>query len=473
MELAADTAVVGDARRPGDDGGGAAAAARGHPLAVGERRGGGVGPGGGIGAVRLRAAQVVDVAGDLVERFRDAVEVAQLVQGAVQATLGRGAVVAGDVDDQRVLEIARLLDGLDDAAGLVIGVLERAAEDLHPAGADLLVGVAQFLPRRDARGAWRELGVGRDDPEFLLACQGALTEPVIAVVELASVSLHVLARHADRRLVPVRREVRDPRLLGMDRLLPLDPGDRPVGHVGLQVIALLRRSRRLQRRRVLPQRRMPLAHAGAEEPVEVLGAHAARPAIERSGDRGLVHRGEVGLADPGRAVPVLAQDLEHGRGAARDHRVVAREPGRALRDHAHADRMGVAPGQQAGTRRRAHGRDVIVRVLQALLGQPVEGRRTRRPAERTHVPVADVVADDDQHIGRALRRSQRLGKIGRRVREGHIDLAPERRVGRRQDRSLLVRFARHAISLSLKNRPVSAVRHHDLCCEATSPPYCP
>ena len=159
MELAADTAVVLDARRPGDDGGGAAAAARGHPLAVGERRGGGVGPGGGIGAVRLRAAQVVDVAGDLVERFRDAVEVAQLVQGAVQAALGRGAVVAGDVDDQRVLEIARLLDGLDEAAGLVIGVLERAAEDLHPAGADLLVGVAQLLPRRDARGAWRELGV--------------------------------------------------------------------------------------------------------------------------------------------------------------------------------------------------------------------------------------------------------------------------------------------------------------------------
>ena len=143
-------------------------------------------------------------------------------------------------------------------------------------------------------------------------------------------------------------------------------------------------------------------------------------------------------------------------------RVVAREPGRRLRDHAHADGMGVAPGQQAGTRRRAHGRDVIVGVLQALLGQPVEGRRTRRPAERTHVAVANVVADDDQHIGCALRRSQRLGKIGRRVREGHIDLAPEGRVGRRQNRSLLVRSIPHAISLSLKDRPVSAVRHHDL-----------
>jgi hypothetical protein len=47
----------------------------------------------------------------------------------VQATLGRRAVVAGDVDDQRVLEIARLLDRLDEAARLVIGVLQRATED--------------------------------------------------------------------------------------------------------------------------------------------------------------------------------------------------------------------------------------------------------------------------------------------------------------------------------------------------------
>jgi hypothetical protein len=92
--------------------------------------------------VRFRPAQVVDVAGNVAERFRDAVEVAQLVQGAVHAALGRGAVVAGDVDDQRVLEIAGLLDGLDEAAGLVIAVLERSAEDRHPAGADLLVGVA-------------------------------------------------------------------------------------------------------------------------------------------------------------------------------------------------------------------------------------------------------------------------------------------------------------------------------------------
>ena len=187
MELPADAALVLDARRPGDHGGRAVAPARDHLLAVGERRGGGVGPGGRIAAVRLRAAEVVDVLRQVFERLRDAVVVAQLVHGAVQAALGRRAVVAGDVDDERVVELARLLDGLDDAADLVVGVLDRAAEDFHPAGADLLVGVAELVPRRQGRGPRRELGAGRDDPQLLLPRQDALAELVVAVVELAPV----------------------------------------------------------------------------------------------------------------------------------------------------------------------------------------------------------------------------------------------------------------------------------------------
>ena len=177
---------------------------------------------------------------------------------------------------------------------------------------------------------------------------------------------------------------------------------------------------------------MPLAHAGAEEAVEVLGAHASGPAVERPGGGDFVHGGEVGLANPGGAVAVLPQDLEHGGGAARDAGVVSREPDRGLRDGAHADGMAVAPGEQRGTRRGTHGRGVKVGEAQPLLRQPVERRRIRRPAERAHVAVADVIAHDEQHVGRALRRPQRLGPIGLRVFEGHLDRAPERRVGGRQ-----------------------------------------
>ena len=419
----ADAAVVLDARRPGDHRGRAAASARGHRLAVGERGGRGVGPGGGIAAVRTRGAEVVHPRRQVVERLGDAVPVAELVHDAVQAALGRGAVVAGDVDDERVVELTGLLDGLDDATDLVVGVLDRRAEDLHPAGTDHLVGVGDVVPRRQRRRAWGELGVGRDDPQLLLPRQGPVAERVVAVVELAAVALDELARHPDRRLVAARGVVGDPGLLGMDRLLPRDPGDRLVGHVGLEVVALLRRRRGLQRRAVLPQRRVPLAHARPEEAVEVVGAHAPRPPVERPGDGDLVDRGEVGLADPGRAVPVVVKDLEHRRRAARDVAVVAREPRRDLRHTAHGDLVRVAPGQQRRPRRRAHRRRVEVVEDQPTRRQPVERRRVRRPTERAHVPVAHVVAHDQQHVGRPLRRLQRLGEVGLRVLERDLDPA--------------------------------------------------
>jgi len=43
--------------------------------------------------------------------------------------------VARDVDDQRVVELAQVLDGLDDAPDLMIGVGEVGAEDVGRADA--------------------------------------------------------------------------------------------------------------------------------------------------------------------------------------------------------------------------------------------------------------------------------------------------------------------------------------------------
>ena len=153
---------------------------------------------------------------------------------------------------------------------------------------------------------------------------------------------------------------------------------------------------------------MPLAHAGAEEPVEVLGAHAARPAIERAGDSGLVQRGEVGLADPGSAVTVLAQDLEHRRGAARDHRVMPGTQSRSPGSHPCRRNASCArSGWHATPRTRPRRGNWCTSGPAWPAGQ---GGRTRRPAERTMVPVADVVAHDNQHIGCTLRRRSGSGK---------------------------------------------------------------
>jgi len=301
MELPTKPALVGDPRRPADHRGIGAPAARGDLLAVGERRGGGIGPGGGIAAVGPRESEVVDPLRHILQRLGDTVPVAQLVHDAVQATLGRGAVVAGDVDDQGVVQLAGRLDRVDDAADLVVGVLHRSAEHLHPAGPDLLVGVAELLPRRQGRRPGLQLGVGRDDPQLLLAGQDPVAELVVAVVEPASVLGDPLARHPDRRLVRTRGVVDDPRLVGMDRLLPLNEGDRLVGHVGLQVIALLRRPGRPHRRGVLPQRRIPLAHTRAVEAVEVLGTQA--PGHRSNGPAAVISCIGVPWDLPTKAVP--------------------------------------------------------------------------------------------------------------------------------------------------------------------------
>ena len=102
--------------------------------------------------MRVRAAEVVHPARHVLERLLHAVVVGQLVHDAVQPALGGWAVVAGDVDDEGVVQVAGLLDRLDDAADLVVGVLDRGAEDFHPAGADLLVQVGEVVPRRQHLG---------------------------------------------------------------------------------------------------------------------------------------------------------------------------------------------------------------------------------------------------------------------------------------------------------------------------------
>ena len=56
------------------------------------------------------------------------------------------AVVAADVDDQRVVELAHVLDGLDHAADLVVGVGEIGGVDVRLADEELLLVGRQRVP---------------------------------------------------------------------------------------------------------------------------------------------------------------------------------------------------------------------------------------------------------------------------------------------------------------------------------------
>ena len=74
---------------------------------------------------------------------RDAVEVGHLVEHAVHAAFGAGAVVADDVEEQRVVQLAEVFDRLHHAADLVVGVRGEAGEHFHlPREQLLLVGAS-------------------------------------------------------------------------------------------------------------------------------------------------------------------------------------------------------------------------------------------------------------------------------------------------------------------------------------------
>ena len=457
VELRANLAARGDPARPVDDRAVARSApVRGdllRPLVGRVHR---VRPADREVVVGLRRAEVVDARGHELGRLerRGAVEDERLVEGAVDPALGARPVVADDVVDERVLEHAEVVERVDEPSDVVVGVLEEAGVDLHLAGEDRLQLIGHVVPGGDLVVPRCQLRLRGHDAELLLPRQGLLAQRVPARVEAPLVLVRPLRRNVMRSVRRPRCEVHEERLVGHQRLLLARPLDRLVGHVRGEVVALLRRRLGLDRRRALVDGRVVLVRLSADEAVEVLEASAAgRPGVERAHRARLPDRHLVALAELGRRIAVQQQRLRQRRAGVGANRVVPGRRGGELRDDPHPHRVVVAPRQQRSPRRGAQRRRVEAVVLQAVPGQPLSRRRRARPAERARGGEADVVEQDDEHVGRARRWPQRLDRRERRVRvlgvEGQLSL--ERPVRDRQDVALdLVR--RTASSGSLLGR---------------------
>jgi hypothetical protein len=112
----------------------------------------------------------------------------------------------------------------------------------------------------------RQLGVGRHEPELLLTREDLLAVSVLAVVELSLVAVGPLLRHVVGRVRGARAEVQEERLVRRDLLGVGDERDRLVDEVLGQVIALLRRARRLNLMVVVDQVGGPLAGVAPRKP---------------------------------------------------------------------------------------------------------------------------------------------------------------------------------------------------------------
>ena len=152
VKLVAGLAFVSKAVGPVHNGAVAGAApVRGHLLGPLIRRAQGVCPADRVVVVGLRRAEVIDLGQQELGGFdfRHAVQHRHLVEGAVQGAFGRGAVVADDVVDQGVLEHAQVVEGVDEAPNLVVGLLEEAGVELHLAGQHRLQLGGHVVPGRD------------------------------------------------------------------------------------------------------------------------------------------------------------------------------------------------------------------------------------------------------------------------------------------------------------------------------------
>ena len=375
--------------------------------------------------VRVRSAPLVEVLEVVLQGLLCSVEEHCLVERAVLATLGAGAVV-GHHHDDRVVEFAQLLDEIDHAPEVVIGLLDEPGVHLHLPGVHPLRVVGQRVPRGHVGVAFGQLGVLFDDAERSLAFEHDTPVLVPAAVEAAPVLVAPFGLDLVGRVAGAGRVVEEERLVRCVDVGVLDELDRTVGEVDVEVVALVGRRRRADRMVVVGEVGKPLVGRAGHEPVEPLEAAPERPPVERPSRGRLGRRGEVPLADGERVVAVLEQHLGQEAVLVADETVVSGESERGLGDRRQPDRVMVAPGQQRATRRRAQRGRMEVRVAQPAVGEAVERRRLAQPAVGGELPEAHVVPQHHDHVRRAGGGTLRGGPRGRGLVERASDHAGKR-----------------------------------------------
>jgi hypothetical protein len=396
--LAADLALRLDHLRPENDRTVGGAAVLRVELRIRERRVVGDRPAGGYGHRGMRTPDLVQMLELVLQGLGRVVERARGVVDAAPAAVGARAVVARDVDDQGVVQGPNVFDCLHDAADLVVGQLGERREDFLIPDGDLLLVGAQRVPVRHDVGFGRELRVGRDDPELLLAGQDLVAILVPALVELALVFVAPRLGQLNWIVHSLRGVVDEEGLVGVEGFLRLDPLDRAVSEVGLIVVVRVLRGRRESR--VVVDHRRVLVRLADHVAVELLEAQPGRPLVERPREAALPRHVLVGLSEHRRAVAVEAQDLRQRRDVVRQDRRLPREARSHLRDGPHVRAMGITPREQRDPAGRADRRDMEVVIDEPVLGEALDRRQVHHAAEGRGAGVAEVVEEDHHHVRR-------------------------------------------------------------------------
>ena len=387
----------------------------------------------------VQPAVLVDQRQLLLGRQRDPVLHRQLVERAGDRALQARAVIPEDVDHERVVQLARLRDRVEQPSDVPVGVLLVAGVDLHLSGVQSLLALGQRVPRREGVRPRREHRVGRDHAQLLLSFEGLLAQPVPALVELATVLLAPLDRHMVWGVRAPRRVVDEPRfrlILCPHRVHPLH---RVVGQVVRPVVLPpVHGLRDAEGRVVLGDHGVVLTRLAAEDPPEMIEPPRVRPAVKRAGCALEVVGSKVPLAEASGAVAVALERPDERRAVLRHRRRVARERAGKLADRSEPHGVVVAARQQRGPGGRTQRRHVETVVREPLFGDPRHRGCRDGTSERRGVAEAGVVDQNEQDVRCPRRRRRR--HVDRPVCDGRVERAPDRaaevRIGDRQHRAV-------------------------------------
>ena len=253
--------------------------------------------------------------------------------------------------------------------------------------------------------ARRQLGAGRHHAQRQLLGQPALALHIPPGGKNGVVAADQPGRRLMRGMHCAQRQPAQPGRLRQFRHMPGQEADGLVHQVFRQVIALLRRTRRLNRRVVAHKFRRVLVRRRIHEAVEAVEPAGQRPAIERPGAAAFGQRGDVPLAQHVGAVAVRAQHFCQRPGFLADLAAIPGKTAVEVRQAANPRRVVVAPGQQRGAGGGAHRRGMEAGIAQPLGRQPVDRRRAHRGAEAAEVGEAGIVEQHQQDVRRTLGRA--------------------------------------------------------------------
>ncbi len=268
----------------------------------------------------------------------------QLADRAV-LSLGGRPVVSPDVKHECIVRVSEMLDLVENATRLRIGMFPEPREHFHQAALKGPLFFRNTVPRRHCRVARGELGFRRYPTLRLGAFEDALAIGVPAVIELSFILICPLFGNVVRTVNRTCRPIHEERLIGLERFMLPQPVDSIVRQVFAQMVTFVWGLRRFDKGCVPNEARFPLRSFACEKAIEILEAVPGWPIVEGTGSGRLIGRGVMPLPEGRRTVPVVFEHLGYHRAAFRLDAGIAVPIIGKLRDLTGADMMMVAPCQ--------------------------------------------------------------------------------------------------------------------------------